>query len=111
MVVVPLSKPHTNSESTPEVHGKHGITWMTLLAAGTLAASGALLATGKRKAGLVTAVTGTALALLNEPETVKQWWTALPGYIGEAQGLLGRAQGALNDVIAQREKLHKVLGK
>jgi hypothetical protein len=109
MVVVPLSKPQQNSESTLEGHGR--TTWMTLLAAGTLAASGALLATGKRKAGLVTAAAGTTLALLNEPETVRKWWNALPGYIGEAQSLLGRAQGALEDVCAQREKMHKVLGK
>jgi hypothetical protein len=111
MVVVPLSKPQRNSESTPEVQGNGRMTWMTLLAAGTLAASGALLATGKRKAGLVTAVAGTSLALLNEPEAVKKWWNALPGYIGEAQGMLGRAQGALEDLCAQRERLQKALGK
>ena len=109
MVVVPLSKPQKNSESTPEVHGR--LTWMTLVAAGTLAASGALLATGKRRAGLATAAAGTALALLNEPETVKKWWNALPGYLSEAQTMLGRAQGALEDVCARRETLHKVLGK
>jgi hypothetical protein len=111
MVVVPLSKPQKNGELTQQGNWDCRQNLVALAAAGTLAASGALLATGKRKAGLVTAAAGTALAFLNEPETVKKWWNALPGYIGEAQEMLGRLQKALDDVTANRERVRGVLGK
>ncbi len=85
--------------------------WIRYAAAGTLAASGALLVTGKRRAGLVTAVTGTVLAMLDQQEVVSAWWNALPGYLEEIQGLLGRAQTAVEDLSAQGQKLRRVLGK
>jgi hypothetical protein len=84
---------------------------MRYAAACSLAASGALLVTGKRRAGLVTAVTGTVLAMLDQQEVVKAWWNALPGHLEEVQGLLGRAQTAVEDLSAQGQKLRRVLGK
>jgi hypothetical protein len=82
-----------------------------MVGAGTLVASGALLVAGKRRAGLVTAVAGAALVMLDQQEVVSQWWNALPGYLDEMQGMLGRAQAAVDDLSVQGEKLRRVLGK
>jgi len=111
MAVVRLSKAADGSGAAPRAIGVNSTPWIRCAAAGTLAASGALLATGKRRAGLVTAVTGTALAMLDQQEVVNAWWNALPRYLEEVQGLLGRAQTAVEDLSAQGQKLRRVLGK
>ncbi len=87
------------------------MSWVRIAAAGTLAASGVLLVAGKRRAGLVTAVSGAALALLDQPEVVSKWWNALPAYLEEMQGLLCRAQGAVEDLSVQGERLRRVLSR
>jgi hypothetical protein len=87
------------------------MSWVRYAAAGTLAASGALLVAGKRRAGLLTAVAGAALVMLDQQEVVSQWWNALPGYLEEAQGVLGRTQAAVDDLSVQGEKLRRVLGR
>jgi hypothetical protein len=111
MVVVPLSKPAGISEPTPHGCGPKSLSWVSMLAAGTLAAGGALLVSGNRRAGLVTAATGTALAMLDQKEVVRAWWNVLPDYIAEAQGMLTRVQAVLDDVTAQRERLHQIMSK
>ncbi len=85
--------------------------WVRIAAATTLAASGALLVTGRRRAGLAMAVTGAALAMLDQKEIVGKWWNALPGQLDEMQGVLGRAQAAVEDLTVQSEKLRRVLHK
>jgi hypothetical protein len=109
MVVVPLSKPASNSSEEPRHRGPKSLSWVSMVAAGTLAAGGALLVSGQRRAGLVTAATGTALAMLDQQETVRTWWNVLPSYLAEAQGMLTRVQAALDDISAQRERLHKIM--
>jgi hypothetical protein len=110
MVVVPLTKSMRNaSESCASDAGS--MSWVRIAAAGTLAASGALLIAGKRRAGLVTALTGAALVMLEQREVVSQWWTALPAYLEEMQGMVGRAQAAVDDLSVQGEKLLRVLGR
>ncbi len=111
MVVVPLSKPESTSEVAPRPCGPKSMNWVTLAAAGTLATSGALLVSGQRRAGLVTAAAGTALAMLDQQEAVRKWWNALPAYLAEAQNMLTRVQNALDDISAQRERLHQILDK
>ena len=110
MAVVPLSKSARN-EGGSCAKGANSTHWVGMVAAGTLAASGALLVAGKRRAGLVTAVSGAALAMLDQQEVVGRWWNALPGYLDEIQGMLGRAQCAVEDLSVQGEKLRRVLGK
>ena len=110
MVVVPLSKSASSAGEScaSKAKSRH---WVGMVAAGTLAASGALLIAGKRRAGLVTAVSGAALAMLDQREVVSKWWNALPAYLEEMQGMLGRAQSAVEDLSVQGEKLRRVLGK
>jgi hypothetical protein len=111
MVVVPLSKPKNGHAQEPRAGEPCSLNWIAIAAGATLAAAGALMVSGKRRAGLVTAASGTALAMLDQQETVRTWWNALPVYIAEVQGLLSRVQTTIDDVSAQRERLHKVLAK
>ena len=109
MVVVPLSKSASNAGGSCANGARMNL--VRIAAAGTLAASGVLLVAGKRRASLLTAVTGAALVMLDQQEVVSQWWNALPAYLEEMQGMLGRAQAAVDDLSVQGEKLRRVLGR
>ncbi len=105
MVVVPLSRP-ANAEAAP--WPAESCNLMSMVAAGTLAAGGALVACGQKRVGLVVAAAGTALAMADQQEDMLRLWNALPGYLTDLQDFLGRVQSALNDVSSQREKLHRI---
>ena len=49
--------------------------------------------------------------MLDQPEVVCRWWNTIPAYLEEAQGLLDRAQAAIEELTAQGEKLKRVLSK
>ena len=83
--------------------------WVRMAAVGTLALSGVLLMSGRKRAGLVAAVSGTALAMLDKQDSLKAWWETLPIYLDDVQLMLGRAQGAVDNFSAQREKLHDII--
>jgi len=110
MVVVPLSKTRRNASEIP-ASTADSRRLVRMAAAGALVAGGVLLIAGKRRAGLVTALSGAALAMIDQREAVSKCWNALPGYIGAVQGVLGRVQAAVEDLSAQGEKLHRVLSK
>jgi hypothetical protein len=84
--------------------------WTSYAAGGALVAAGLLLLSGQRRAGMVAAASGTALALLGQQETLRVWWKALPGYLDDAERLLNQAQGAVEAVESQRETLRRILG-
>ncbi|HTW62822.1 MAG TPA: hypothetical protein VMD55_13530 [Terracidiphilus sp.] len=109
MVVVPLTKPGKAMDGEPRNTETCSVNWITIAAAASLAAGGALLVCGKPRAGLVAAASGAALAMLDQQEIVSAWWKALPNYLAEIQDVLGRVQETLDDVTAQHERLHRVL--
>jgi hypothetical protein len=111
MVVVPLSKPADASGAAPDSCAELNLNWLAISAAATLAASGALLIWGKPKSALVAAATGTALVMIDQQETIGEWWNALPNYLAEVQGLLDRVQTALDEAETQRLRIHQVLAK
>lgn len=111
MAVVPLSRSENQARSDWHLSEVAGTDFARIAAGGSLLASALLLLAGKRKAGLVAAAAGTALAVLDQQETVKEWWNALPGYIDRAQGLLGKVEESVGEVAAQRERLHRILTK
>lgn len=82
--------------------------WLGLAVGGTLLAGSVLLLTGKRRAGLVVTAAGTALALLEEQDTVRAWWNALPQYLDDAQRLLNQAQMTIDDLSAKRDRLRSL---
>jgi hypothetical protein len=111
MVVVPLSTAGNELKTAPRLFDFDCPCWLRYVAAGTLAAGGLMLVTGQKKAGLVAAASGAAIAMLDQKEVIHEWWDALPGFLGEFQGLLNKAQATLDEVSAQREKVHQVLGR
>jgi hypothetical protein len=111
MVVVPLSKAANNVETAPRAGSSSSASWVSIAAAGVLAAGSALILSGKPRAGMLTAASGTALVMLDQQETVRAWWNALPGCLAEIQDVLGRVQTALDDIAAQRERLNRLIQK
>jgi hypothetical protein len=109
MVVVPLSRMENEAKNNRRNFECEGTNWARIAAGGSLLAGGLLLLAGNRRAGLVTAASGTALALLDQQETVKLWWDALPGYIDKVQDLLGRVEATVSELEGQRARLDKIL--
>lgn len=82
-----------------------GVDWIKVAAGGTLLAGGLLVLTGNRKAGIATAAAGTALALLDQQQLIRNWWNQIPGYVDQVQNLIGKMQGAIDEMAEKREKL------
>jgi len=111
MAVVPLTKAANEHGGARHACATNSPNWLGIAAATSLAASGALLLTGHRRAGLLTALSGAALAMLEERDLVSAWWSALPGYLEHADDLLGRAQTVVADINVQGQHLRSALGK
>ncbi|MGA2348868.1 MAG: hypothetical protein ABSF70_00430 [Terracidiphilus sp.] len=111
MVVVPLSRPENDSPTTLGIVESESMNWIGFAAGGTLVTAGLLLLAGERRAGMVAAASGTALALLDQQETLHSWWNALPGYIDQVQGVLDKVQVAVNEIAVKREDLRRVLAR
>jgi hypothetical protein len=111
MVVVPLSRMENEAKSNRRIFEHEGTNWVRMAAGGSLLAGGLMLLTSNRKAGMVTAAAGTALALLDQQETVKLWWDALPGYIDKVQDLLGRVEATVSELDGQRARLEQILSR
>ena len=111
MVVVPLSKPENDSNVTSGAEKSEPMNWIGFAAGGTLVAAGLLLLVGERRAGMVAAASGTALALIDEKKTLRAWWNALPDYIDHVQRVLNQVQTTVEDVDAKREALHQILSR
>jgi len=82
--------------------------WVRIAACGSLVAGGVLYLTGQRRAGLATAVAGTALVLLDQQEVVQTWWRELPNYVGEVQQLLNDMQKLVEDIRMKRGNVRQV---
>jgi hypothetical protein len=110
-----MALPFPKSVKDPECARRRGEagreSWAGYAAAGTLVAGGILLLAGKRRAGMVAAASGTALALLDERETLQAWWEALPVYLENLQQILGQVQSTVDELSVQREKLRRVLAR
>lgn len=111
MVVVPLAQPEMEVMVRRHVSQPQSPSWVSLAAGASVFAGGFLLLTGKPRAGLVTAAAGTVLAALDQQDTVRSWWNAVPGYIDQAQRLLAKADATVAEVAAQRDRLQRILVK
>jgi hypothetical protein len=85
--------------------------WLGLTVGGTFLAGALLLLSGKKRAGLVVTAAATALTLLDQKETVREWWNTLPQYLDDAQRLLDEAQRTVDDLAAKREKLRGMFNR
>ena len=85
------------------------VPWTRSLAAGTLLASAVLLVTGKRKAAVAVAAAGTAVALIEDPESVRRFWDEIPNYVQAGQRALARMEGLVEQAAEQGARLKDIL--
>ena len=85
--------------------------WVKFVAGGSLIAGACLLLTGRRRAGMVMAASGTAIALLDQQDTLRRWWKAVPRYLDQAESLVGRVQDAVKELGEKGETVRRALGR
>jgi len=87
------------------------VDWVSIAACGSLVTGGLLLLSGRKRAGLVMAASGTALAMLEHEDTLRRWWEALPGYVEQAQSMFEQVQEVVDNVAEKGESLRRVLSR
>ncbi len=90
---------------------KHETDWMGIAVGGSFLVGALLLLTGKKKAGLAVTAGAMALTVLDQQETLREWWNTLPKYLDEAQHLLDQAQNTIDDLAAKRDKLRSMFNR
>jgi hypothetical protein len=85
------------------------IPWTRSVAAGTLIAGALLLVSGKRKSGLAVAAAGGLVALLENPEAVKNAWGSMPRFVRAGQDFLVRVEDLMEELNKQGMRLRKAL--
>lgn len=84
--------------------------WQRAVAAGSLVAGACLFLSGKRKAALAVVATGATVGLLEHPQSARELWESLPGYLRRGQDVLVRVEDFLNEVAKQGSKLRNSIG-
>jgi len=111
MVVVPLTQPARDHAPAPQAFGIEIEDWTRFAAAGAIVSGGLMLLAGWRKTGMVTVVAGTVLTLLDQQDTIREWWSVIPGYIDDVQRVLDQVESTVEDIDAKRESLRQVLSR
>jgi hypothetical protein len=111
MSVVPIPRQPEPAHTPTHIAENEPSPTLRLAAGGTLLAGAVLLLAGKRKAGLALTATGTALTLLHEKDTTLRWWAALPLFLSNAQRVIGKAEQAMDEVNARKDKFRSIFKK
>ena len=111
MVVATFPDRHNRSPRITEMSETDSFDWVNVAACGSLITGGLLLLSGQKRAGLVMAASGTALALLDHEDTLRRWWDAMPGYVDRAQYILEQVQDVVDDISEKSESLRRVLSR
>jgi len=111
MVVVPLTQPTKDHSLAPQASKIDVADWTRIAAAGAIVTGGLMLLAGWRRAGMVTAAAGTELTLLDQEETIRAWWSVVPGYIEDIQRVLSQVESTVDDIEAKRESLRQILSR
>jgi hypothetical protein len=85
------------------------IPWTRTVAAGSLVAGALLLIAGRRKSALAVSAAGAAVALLENPEIVRETWNAMPRAIRTGQDFLVRVEDFLEELNKQAQHVRKVM--
>ena len=85
------------------------IPWTRTVAAGSLVVGALLLIAGRRKSALAVSAAGAAVALLENPEIVRDAWEAMPGVIRSGQDFLVRIEDFVAELNKQGQHIKKVL--
>lgn len=87
------------------------VDWVKIAACGSLLTGGLLLLTGQKRGGLVMAAAGTALALMDHEEALRDLWEAMPGYVDRAQSMLEQVEEVVENITEKGESLRRVLSR
>lgn len=83
--------------------------WTRGVAAGSLLVGAVLLITGRRKSGLAVAAAGAAVALLENPEAVRDFWDQIPRLLRSSQDFLVRIEDFMEELNKQGIRLRKTV--
>lgn len=86
------------------------VPWTRSVAAGSLIAGAFLLITGKRKSALAVAAAGTAIALLENPQALRDAWDSLPRLIRSGQDFMVRLEDMVDELNKQGIRVRKLMG-
>ncbi|MGA7885065.1 MAG: hypothetical protein WCA44_04935 [Acidobacteriaceae bacterium] len=101
----------TNLMPFPQRSEEDSLTWHRGVAAGSLVAGALLLVTGYRRAGLAVAAAGATVALLENPEAVRNFWNSIPDLVHTSQDFLSRAESLIDDINRQRARIRNMLSR
>lgn len=107
----PMTNPDSPYNQAENVTQQESPDWMGITVGSTFLVGSLLLLSGKKRAGLAVTAAATALTLLDQQETIREWWNSLPQYLDEAQNLLDQAQITIDDLAAKREKLRAMFNR
>jgi hypothetical protein len=99
-----------NRPQEPELTLSQG-GWTRGVAAGSLLVSAVMLATGRRKPALALAAAGAAVALLENPEAVREFWNSIPRYLRAGQDFLVRTEDFVDQLEKQGVRLRQILAE
>ena len=85
------------------------IPWTRTVAAGSFVVGALLLISGRRKSALAVSAAGAAVALLENPEIVREAWDAMPRVIRSGQDFLVRIEDFVTELNKQGQHIRKVL--
>jgi hypothetical protein len=85
------------------------IPWTRTVAAGSFVVGALLLISGRRKSALAVSAAGAAVALLENPEIVREAWDAMPRVIRSGQDFLVRIEDFVEELNKQGQNIRKVL--
>ena len=108
MAVTVLRKARNNHSRYSETEP---FDWVAVAACGSLLAGGLLLLAGKKRAGLAAAATGTALAMLDQEDTIRHWWDSLPNYLDRGHAMLDQAQEVVEKIADKGQSLRRALSR
>ena len=85
------------------------VPWTRTVAAGSLVVSAVLLLTGRRRSGVAVAAAGAAVALMENPQAVRDAWNSLPRIMRSGQDFMVRLEDFVDELNKQGIRLRKVL--
>lgn len=109
MVLTPVREREKRSQGITEMPRRESFDWVNVAACGALISGGLMLLSGQKRAGLVLAASGTALAMMDNEEALRRWWEALPEYVDRAQYMFEQVREVVDDITEKGEAMRRVL--